>query len=81
MGERRLVGDLHRLGQPFFSADSHHMAYAAKNGQTLFVVIDGKIGPPYGQMPAALAFRPDGSLEFAAIRDRVLYHVERPGKK
>jgi hypothetical protein len=67
-----------------FSPDSKHLAYYARKGPKWVLVTDGIEGPeyddiirnmPYGRPPA---FRPDGAVEYLAVRGNFLYRVTQP---
>jgi hypothetical protein len=66
-----------------FSPDSRFVAYAAAdrqaegNAEKVRVTINDEPGPAYDFVAGAhLRFNNDGSLEYMAIRDRVLYYVK-----
>ena len=53
------------------------VAYVAGKGVNWLVVEDGQPGAQYeGIVTNGLAFRPDGILEYLAIRDNSLYRVK-----
>jgi len=76
-------------GQPFkteywelsdlvFSADGKHLAYTGVGPRRAWkcVVVDGQPGPRYAELRLGdSAFRPDGTVEYLANRDRELLRV------
>jgi hypothetical protein len=66
-------------GSPIFSADSNRMAYGAKTGQKVSMVVDGQAGPEFdvivGISPARLVFDSAGTFAYLAVKDGVVYRV------
>jgi hypothetical protein len=60
-----------------FSPDGRHFAYAAAKDGKEFVVVDSVVGPAWDRIlgDVQVHWRPDGSLEWLGLRDRVLYRV------
>lgn len=60
-----------------FSADGMRFAYIAETGDKSFMVVDGVQGPAYSWIPGdgPPRYRPDGTLEYLGVRDKVLYRV------
>jgi hypothetical protein len=52
-------------------------AYIAETGDKSFMVVDGVQGPAYSWIPGdgPPRYRPDGTLEYLGVRDKVLYRV------
>ena len=66
-------------GYPRFSSDGRHVAYVAQAGKKQFVVCDGRASAEYDQViRGGPAFRSDGSLEYLAIKEGLLYRVRSP---
>lgn len=60
---------------PAFSADSRHVAYAARTSDKWVVVLDGQEGTPY-EMVTGVTFSPDGRhLAYSAYRNHKAYLV------
>jgi WD40-like Beta Propeller Repeat len=73
---------------PVFSPDSRHLAFVVEQGRypkgQAFVVLDGRAGPRYSQLLnwRGPTFRPDGSLEYLAMRGNVLFRTRHvPGER
>lgn len=72
-----------RITKMLFSPDSQHVAYVAwADGSKQSVVIDGFAGPVFdailgspNEQPGAIQFRPDGSLDYYAVKGGKLVHV------
>ncbi|MCD4782860.1 MAG: hypothetical protein K8T10_03405 [Candidatus Eremiobacteraeota bacterium] len=58
-----------------FSADGKHSAYAARDGNKEFVVIDAKEGKKYDKIVLPPVFSPDGSTTAYAARDEGMEFV------
>ncbi|MBM3472064.1 MAG: hypothetical protein FJX75_02170 [Armatimonadetes bacterium] len=72
------------VSAPFFSADSRHVAYVARDGKREWVVVDGRDGPHYDRVfrdreicDAQVSFHPDGSVQYVAQRGDTIYRVRR----
>ncbi|HCU36323.1 MAG TPA: hypothetical protein DGT21_13010 [Armatimonadetes bacterium] len=69
------------VSDPVFSPDSSHVAYAAFADGQSWMVFDGEAGPRYDAIPGPAVcsmspvFRPDGTLEYLAVRADTLYRV------
>lgn len=67
-----------------FSPDSKHFTYYAQKGSKWVAVTDGVEGSEYDDIlrgrsyGAAPAFRPDGGVEYLAVKNNVLYRVLEP---
>jgi len=67
-----------RIG-PIFSSDMQHNAYVPFGKmREERVFLDGQEGPAYTEIAKGPVFQPNGSLEYLAIRDHVLYRVTQP---
>jgi hypothetical protein len=63
-------------GEISFSPDSRHVAYAITDGVRHAVVVNGRPGEWFDRMwVRGPRFNDDGSLEYLAVRDWVLYRV------
>ena len=61
-----------------FSPDGKHLVYFANKDNYWFFVVDGLEGPKYtGILFDTQIFRPDGVLEFIAIKQGNLYRVKQ----
>lgn len=59
-----------------WSADGEHLACMVRQGAEWRVVLDGAPGPLFDRLfDIVPEFRPDGSLDYPAVRDNVLYRV------
>ena len=64
-------------GTLIFSPSGKHLAYGAKKGSKSLVVLDGKEGPQYDVIvPNGPTFRTDGTLEYLAGKNGVLFRVK-----
>jgi hypothetical protein len=54
------------LGYFGFSHDGKHIAFTAKKGDKMLIVVDGQERGEYSGVPAGPVFRSDGVLEFLA---------------
>lgn len=61
-------------GTPVFSADSQHLAFAARRNGKWYTVLDGKQGRAYDIIAS-------GSLAFSPDSQRLVYRAEREGKR
>lgn len=62
-----------------FSPDSRRVAYVAHRGKKRLVVVDGEPGPQYDSIiPGGPSFRPDGTIEWLALKDGGLWRVTVP---
>ncbi len=68
--------DYDALGYFGFSNDGKHIAFTAKKGEKMVIVVDGQERGEYSQVPAGPVFRSDGVLEFLAADKQSLYRVE-----
>lgn len=67
--------------RPVFSPDGRHLAYVAIRAGAWVVALDGQPGPSYDKvLTGCPIFLPDGTLEFLAFRDMVLYRVAQAVK-
>ena len=64
------------VGLPTFSPDSKHVVYEAHKGKELVVVVDGQPVEYDRARLVAPIFRPDGVLEYLAVRGNSLYRVK-----
>ena len=62
---------------PFFTPDSKHVVYFAVDtaARQTRCVIDGLEGQPWQSMPAAPAFRDDGTIQYLGVREGTLYRI------
>jgi hypothetical protein len=58
-----------------FSPDSRHVAFAAQKGQKRVVVVDGRASEEYDGLGPPI-FAADGVLEYLAMKEGSLYHVQ-----
>ncbi len=66
---------------PFFSPDGRRLAYAARQDDNWFVVLDGEVFRYHdGIVPNSLAFSPDGQRFAYAARDREKYRLIADGE-
>ena len=68
--------DYDALGYFGFSHDGKHIAFTAKKGDQMVIVVDGQERGEYGAVPAGPVFRSDGVLEFLAADKPSLYRIE-----
>jgi len=68
--------DYDGLGYFGFSHDGKHIAFTAKKGNKMVIVVDGQERGEYSQVPAGPVFRSDGVLEFLATDKLTLYRVQ-----
>jgi hypothetical protein len=69
--------DDYRVDSVVFSSDDKHLAYDARSNQKWFVIMDGQPGPAYDLIGSPSAtYRPDGVLEYLAVKSGSLYRVE-----
>ncbi len=78
-GKRGRTYDGIAIGALAFSADSRHLAYAARRGKHWRVIVDGREGPPFDGI-ASLSYSADSAhVAYAAQRGRS-WHVVVDGK-
>ncbi len=68
--------DYDALGYFGFSHDGKHIAFMAKKGNKMVIVVDGQERAEYSAVPAGPVFRFDGVLEFLAGDKPYLYRFE-----
>ena len=68
--------DYDALGYFGFSHDGKHIAFTAKKGNKMVIVVDGQERAEYSEVPAGPVFRSDGVLEFLAADKPSLYRIE-----
>jgi Tol biopolymer transport system component len=68
--------DYDALGYFGFSHDGKHIAFTAKKGNKMVIVVDGQERAEYSEVPAGPVFRSDGVLEFLAADKRSLYRIK-----
>jgi WD40-like Beta Propeller Repeat len=68
--------DYDALGYFGFSHDGKHIAFTAKKGERMVIVVDGRERGEYSAVPAGPVFRADGVLEFLAADEPSLYRIE-----
>jgi len=68
--------DYDALGYFGFSHDGKHIAFTAKKGDKMVIVVDGRERGEYSGVPAGPVFRSDGVLEFLAANEPSLYRIE-----
>jgi roadblock/LC7 domain-containing protein len=71
------------IGTLRFTPDGRGVAYVAVTGTQYHIVLDGQDGPRFdGLSPGGPTYRPDGALEYIAMREGILYRVQhvRPPK-
>jgi WD40 repeat protein len=61
-----------------FSPDGKRVAYVAERDSKVFIVLDGQEGPKYDSVigGGGPAFRPDGTLEYLAVKAGTLFRVK-----
>lgn len=59
---------------PMFTNDSRHLLYWARRGEKWLLVVDGREDPEY-DWTYKTGIQADGSFEYLAVRDGVLYRV------
>ena len=65
-----------------FSPDGQHFATALKDGGQWRMIVDGMPGPPFDRLFDRVPdFLPDGSLEYLAIKGKMLNRVIRKSVK
>jgi roadblock/LC7 domain-containing protein len=63
--------------RPVFSPDSKHVALVFRRDPRCVMVLDGVAGPEWDQIwGERFAFHEDGTLEYLAVRDKVIYNVK-----
>ena len=72
----RKGADYDALGYFGFSHDGKHIAFTAKRGTKMVIVVDGQERGEYSEVPAGPVFRFDGMLEFLAADKLSLYRIE-----
>jgi hypothetical protein len=78
-GQRGRTYDGIGIGALAFSADSRHLAYAARRGSHWRVVIDGREGPPFDGIASVFYSADSAHVAYAALRGRS-WHVVVDGK-
>ena len=68
--------DYDAIGYFGFSHDGKHIAFTAKSGNKMVIVVDGQERGEYSEVPAGPVFRFDGMLEFLAADKPSLYRIE-----
>ncbi len=65
------------VGYPVFSPDGKRIAHQAKKALKWIMVVDGREGQEYDEIIGnGCSFRADGTTEYLAVKDKVLYRVK-----
>ncbi len=64
------------LSSVLFSPDGNHLAYIAGQGERSVVVANGIRGPECDRIVSGLRFQDDNAVEYVALRDNRLYHIQ-----
>jgi hypothetical protein len=65
-----------RAKKQILISDGKHIAFTAKKGNKVVIVVDGQERGEYSSVPAGPVFRSDGVLEFLAADEPSLYRIE-----